>query len=227
MTEKQAQAKQTSGIILNWVFALAIALVAAAIAWVAFSCLDSMHKNVITVQKIHITPLHEGVGIPQIDTIESEILKHDLVCQKKRYYKAHRDALKLYGSEIAFESAIKAREQHQYAQAIVMLSRVLAAIPLESKSQTAWHIEGGTDNRALYTAYAHQYRAFCYMQMSKYPLAVADWTEAIKLRPNWAPYYQKRARTYFLQGEKVLGAADIKMAQTLTKAREEGSAKLE
>jgi tetratricopeptide (TPR) repeat protein len=76
-----------------------------------------------------------------------------------------------------------------------------------------------TEAIKLYPEYIeYQERSFCYCKAGKPELALADLTEAIRLRPDDTSNYANRARAHYLLGQKALGDADIKTAQSLPKS---------
>ena len=58
-------------------------------------------------------------------------------------------------------------------------------------------------------------RGIVYDKLGKYQLAIEDYSEAIRLKPNYAEAYYNRAAVYFIQGKDNLGKSDVLKACAL------------
>jgi tetratricopeptide (TPR) repeat protein len=207
---------QASSKLLTWILALAVTLVAGAIAWVGWNCIDSLQKHTGKLKNYHSTAentkidtnlndeLTKKVDVPVL----SEHVEPDLAIQ---------DAIsKPEGSELYMNKGGMASDKGQYSQAVTYFTQVLAMIPGEAKNKTSWRTGLSNRDKTSYTEYAYEQRAFCYLQMRQYAPAIADLTAAIKLQPDNAQAYQNRAKAYHFLGDKVHEAADVKILQGLS-----------
>jgi tetratricopeptide (TPR) repeat protein len=215
MEEDESIPDQASSKLLNWIFALAIALVAGAIAWVGWNCLDSLEKHTGKLKNYHVTAENTKIDSNLNDDLKkkvdvqvmSEHVEPDLAIQEVISVPE--------GSELYMNKGGKALDKGQFDQAVSCFSQVLAMIPEEAK-KTSWRTGLSNRDRTSYTEYAYEQRAFCYLQMHNYSRAIADLTAAIKLQPDNAQAYQNRAKAYHFLGEKALEAADMKTLQSLS-----------
>jgi tetratricopeptide (TPR) repeat protein len=78
------------------------------------------------------------------------------------------------------------------------------------------------DNRLLVERRAQvlNLRAIGLKNQALWDRAIADYTEAIRLAPHFAPYYRNRAKTYFCQNDLERGFADLEQAYALSPENE-------
>jgi tetratricopeptide (TPR) repeat protein len=97
------------------------------------------------------------------------------------------------------------------------------AIPLFSDYITQFKKESATTKKEnqtehdYYLSWGYQNRGYCYLHDKKYPEGVADLSDAIKLRPNYAMNYINRAKAYRLMGNIKLAQADDAKIMSLPK----------
>jgi tetratricopeptide (TPR) repeat protein len=216
MEENDPQPEQSGTRVLSWILGLAIALVAGAIAWVAWSCIDSLQKHSGELQNYHVTAENTKIDSNLNDDIKKKV-DAPVMSEHVDPALAIQEAISApVGSELDMNKGQKAVDKEQYAQAVTCFSQVLAMIPVEAKKKTSWRTGLRDRDRLAYTQFAYEQRAFCYLKMQQYSLAIVDLTAAIKLNPDYAPDYENRAKAYHCLGEKALEAADVKTLQALS-----------
>jgi tetratricopeptide (TPR) repeat protein len=182
--DKNSQGNHKSGAVLNWILATAITLVACGIAWVGWNCIDSLQKHAGKLDKFHVTADNTKVDSKHYDIVKNEI---DGLILDDKFNPAENlqgALVKKEGSEIHYSSGKEAIYNNQYAQAAAYYSQVLAMIPEEAKHKSSWYAGGGTFDRAGYTMRVYRQRALCFRKTGDNVRAVADLTEAIRLRPD-------------------------------------------
>jgi tetratricopeptide (TPR) repeat protein len=217
MKKTDPEADQSKDKMLTWILAGAVALVAGAIGWVGWTCIDSVQKNTGKLKNYHVT-----ADNTKIDNQHLDIVKNDL---DVKIFKDKLDPsddlqatlVKREGSEILYSKAMAAMDKKQFAQAAIYFSQVLALIPAEAKKKTFWYASGDTIDRTHYTLCVQQKLYNCYRNIGQYAKAADVVTEAIKLTPDIPGNYQSRAELYYKLGKKALGDADTKTARELAK----------
>jgi len=116
-------------------------------------------------------------------------------------------------AESAFVAGAQAVERKDFAGAVPYFSKALLLVPVEENKFRTWRAGGCIFNKPHFQAYVYQYRAYCYLNLARYSLAIEDLNQAIKLDPDSAANYENRAKAYLLTGKKALAAADMKMAR--------------
>jgi tetratricopeptide (TPR) repeat protein len=217
MEEKDAQPTQATGKVLNWILAMAIALVACASAWVGWNCIESAQKNAAKLHKFHVTADNTKFDSARFDGLKNKVDGRVFTEDMSPAENLQSVLVKQEGSELVFSKAVAALNQKQFSQAVPCLSQVLAMIPGEARRKSFWFACGETIDRRTYTARAYRNRAICYSNLGDNARAVADMTEAIKLEPNSALNYQKRAELHYLLGNKRLGDEDTNTMRALMK----------
>ena len=215
MEENDSQPHQTSGRALNWIFALATTLVACAIAWVGWNCIESVQKNAGKLNKFHVTADNTKIDMHRYDVVKNELDSRVFTDQLSPSEDLQAIMVKQEGSELVFSQATKAVDKKQYTQAEAYYSQILAMIPEEAKKKSSWYANGMTGDRRRYTMWVYRQRAICYRTAGDNVRAIADLTEAIKLMPDNGLNYRLRGQTYYLLGKKTLGDADTKIGQAL------------
>jgi tetratricopeptide (TPR) repeat protein len=216
MDENNSPPHQTSAGMLNWILGLAIALVACAIAWVGWNFIDSLQKNAGRLSKYHATAENTKVQTQNFDIVRKDVDEKIMSGQVDLEQTLVDSVFHLKGSEVTFNKGLSMIDNREFARATLNFSNVLQVIPLEAREKTSWRAFGHAIDRRLYTAFAYQERSVCSLETGNYMLAVADLTEAIKLRPDYAPNYESRAKAYNLIGNKALADADLKTARALS-----------
>ncbi|MBS2007524.1 MAG: hypothetical protein JST01_10815 [Cyanobacteria bacterium SZAS TMP-1] len=198
--------------VLNWLFALSIVLVSGAIAWVAWNCIESTHKNADLAAKTIKNPQDFKASGHSYETV-----RKDLGAVMKADPRELDDKLPdPRGSEIPFEKGLTETEQGNWSSAQAHFTKALELIPVEARTQHVWHPYGNIADEKFFTAFCYQHRAYCYLQQKAYKQAIADLSEAINRRPGYALNYENRARAYYLLGERKLGAADMALAKSFS-----------
>jgi tetratricopeptide (TPR) repeat protein len=215
MAVKDSDSDQSKAKLLNWIFVLAIALVACAIGWVGWTCVDSVQKKAGKLENYHVTPENTKVTSRRYDVLNKDIDNQIMANQLSPDLALQDSMAKLEGSEIPMNMGTKAVDKQQFAQAEKYFSEALELIPAEAKQKDSWRVGGLPRKRQSYTAYGYEERSYCYLKAGDYTKALADLTMAIKLHPEQGLNYENRAKVYFLLGKKSLGAADLQMARTL------------
>jgi tetratricopeptide (TPR) repeat protein len=59
---------------------------------------------------------------------------------------------------------------------------------------------------------AYHHLGFVYDELGQYQLAINNYNEAIRIKPNYAKYYNNRGAAYLLQGNNMLGCSDAQKA---------------
>lgn len=217
MTEDEFQSNQSGSNLLNWIFGLAIALVAGGIAWVGWNFIDSVQKNAGQLSHYHATAENTKMQSQRFDIVNKELDQKIFSDQVDPEQALQEAVFKLKGSEITFAKGLSKIDGLEYRQGIENFSLVLQEIPVEARGKSSWRAHGCLMDKNLYTASAYQERSVCYLETAKYALAIADLTAAIKLHPDYAPNYRNRAKIYILIGDKKAGAADMKIAEALSR----------
>jgi tetratricopeptide (TPR) repeat protein len=205
-------------------FVVVTVLVAAALIWQACNFVDSLHKNVQAASSIR---RQEETKIPEAGKFDS--IAPQFSSQIDGMSKTHvmrplpgHDELK--GSEADFEKGLLASNAHQYLEAVMYYTHVLALVSEESKTRTSWFADSKFRDKRKYLSLTYESRAFCYLHLKHYRPAVLDLDEAIKLRPDYGGDYVNRGKAHMLLGEPALGQADLDRARNLPAAAEEDAA---
>ena len=215
MEENDWQPDHSSSNLLNWIFGLAIGLVACAIGWVGWSCVDSIQKNAGKLHNYHVTADNTKIDSRHLDIVKNEIDPRLFANQTGNSEELQSVLLNQAGSERFLTKATAAMDNKQFAQAAEYCSQALAKIPLEAKTKTTWYADGNVANRSVYIELVLRKRATCYMSMGRSSLATADLTAAIKERPGNGNNWAERAKLYYKLGKKGPGDADTKQAQAM------------
>jgi len=201
--------------LLTWIFALAITVVACSIGWVAWQCIDSLQKQTGRLHTFHATADNTKIDAHSYDLAKNELDTRILSQNVDPQEAIQIPVVKAHGSEINCIDGMKAEEGRHYAEAIKQFSIMIAQIPIECNLQSTWHYCGLVRDKQQYTADAYAQRAYCYLQLHYYKLAIADLNEAIRLVPNNATNYKNRSQAYYLVGQKVLGDGDARHWQAI------------
>jgi tetratricopeptide (TPR) repeat protein len=215
MEKNDLQQDHSSSNLLNWIFAAAIGLVACAIAWVGWTCVDSIQKNAGKLHNYNVTADNTKIDTHHFDIVKNEIDPRLFASQTGNSEELQSVLLNQAGSERVLTKATAAMDNKQFAQAAEYCSQALAKIPLEAKTKTTWYCDGNVANRSAFIELVMRKRATCYMSMGRSSLAIADLTAAIKERPGNGNNWAERAKVYYKLGQKGLGDADTKKAQAL------------
>jgi tetratricopeptide (TPR) repeat protein len=215
MDNDDGQRPYTSGKALNWILAVVTALVACSVAWVGWICIDSVQKHEGKLHDFHVTADNTKIDSHRYDVVKNEIDSQVFTDKLSPSEDLQAALVKREGSELIYSQGIAAIDKKQFAQAAAYYSQILTMIPAEAKTKTTWYASGATGDRSTYTMWVYHQRALCYRNMGDYSRAVADWTVAIKLHPDNAYNYQKRAELYYAEGKKTFGDSDTKTAQVL------------
>jgi len=213
MNDNDSLPNQTSGKLLNWVFGLAIALVACAIGWVGWICIDSLQKHTGKLENYHSTAENTKIDSHRYDIVKNEVDSQIFSDKLTSSQEIQGALVKQEGSELLFSSGQALTDKKQYPQAVANFSQVLALIPVEAKKKTTWFAYGGLTEKNTFTMWALRQRAQCYIEMGSYGPAIADLTEAIKRRPDSVTCLQYRAKAYYKIGKTALGDADLRSAR--------------
>jgi tetratricopeptide (TPR) repeat protein len=178
-----------------------------------------LQKHAGKLHNFHVTADNTKVDSHHYDIVRNEI---DLKVFDDKLSPAENlqaTLVRQEGSELIYSKAKAAIYEKKFAQAAAYYSQILAMIPGEAKHKSSWYAIGKTFDRVAYTMRAHRQRALCYSEMGDNVRALADLTEAIRLVPDDAYTYMKRAEAYYLLGKKALGDADTKTEQALFAAQ--------
>jgi tetratricopeptide (TPR) repeat protein len=200
---------------LNWILALAIALVACAIAFVAWFSVDSLQKHTHKLTNYHVTEENTKISTHNYDVLKKSVQKEIATEQLDPNIAFQEILIAPEGSEILMNNGRKAVDTRQYAQGAEYFTQALAMIPQEAKKKTAWHSGVKARDKNEYTGFAYEERSLCYLELGDFKAAIADLTGAIKLSPDHVFNYKNRARAYYQIGKKDLAAADTKTAQAM------------
>jgi tetratricopeptide (TPR) repeat protein len=200
MIENDSQPKPKSAKAFNWILGLAVVLVACAITWVGWRCID-------TIAKKDAPQVEQAKKSLETQTVTDQLDLAGVLKETER--------TPLAGSEILYSKAFEASDKGHYAEAEKDLTQVLIMIPKEAKTKKVWMAHGCVAKGSYYTMLTYQDRAYCYLQEGKYPLALADLNQAIKLDPTNGSNFENRARLHYKLDQKALGDADRKMAGIL------------
>jgi tetratricopeptide (TPR) repeat protein len=215
MKDDDPQFDQRSGKTLNWILAIAITLVACAIAWVGWNCIDSVQKNAGKLHNFHVTAENTKMDTHHYDVVKNEIDSQVLTNQLSPSQELQGALVKQEGSEVFFHRGIAEIDNKQYVQGIDDFSKVIAMVPEEARNKTSWFGFGGMSDRRTYTMWAYRQRATCYTELGDYTRALVDLGEAIKLRPDTPITYKNRARIYYRLGKRGAGDADMRIAREI------------
>jgi len=202
--------------LLNGVLAVAIIVVAGALLWVGMSLVDSAQKRADNLKKLNTTPENTKIAINQYEAVPDDV--GELMAPDDKKMAAERANYR--GSEIPFHRGLDEMEANKFDAAIADMTKVIAMVPQEAKTQKIWHSDGTIQEQAFFTAFTYQARAYCYAQQRQYKLAVADLTQAIKLRPGYPQNYENRAKAYYYLGQKALGDADMQQLRSMSDVAE-------
>lgn len=192
----------------------------AAIALVGLRLVDSLHKTATQVLNYRIVGPRPAVDRALSDNKITTEVDKAIFSNSSNLPKATECAVSISerGTSVAiYEQGLSTMEKGSFPEAVTTFSKVLPEIEKELKTKSTWHIRGRDCDKRLYRSLIYQNRAFCYLQMCDYRLAIADLSLAIKLRPRYAVNYQNRARAYFILGDKALAKEDLQIAQKLPK----------
>jgi predicted Zn-dependent protease len=215
MKENDSPSTQTSAKMLNWILALAIALVACAIGLVGWNCIESVQKNAGKLNNYHVTADNTKIDSHRYDVVKKELDSQVFSDQLTASQELQGALVKQEGSEIFFSKGTAAIDKKQYAQGVVNFSQVLALIPVEAKKKDTWFCFGCLTHRPTYIMWALRQRGLCYVEMGHYSAAIADLNAAIKQRSDDPACYRYRARAYSKIGKPALAAADGQTARAL------------
>lgn len=196
---------------------MTIALVAGAIGWVGWNCIDSVQKNAGKLHNYNVTADNTRIDSHHYDIVKNEVDKRVFTEPLSPSQDLTYALVKQEGSELFWSKGLAAMDEHKLAPAAAAFSRVLTMIPGEAKKKTTWFVSGETIDRLSYTQRAYFRLYNCYRLMGDYARAAAVVTEAIKLTPGIAGNYQSRAALYYRLGKKALGDADMKTARALSR----------
>ncbi|MBS1993123.1 MAG: protein kinase [Cyanobacteria bacterium SZAS LIN-3] len=146
------------------------------------------------------------------DTLTNEINVRVKVAEQRRSRDPSASVEGLVGSEVFFEKGLRAMESDKFNEGLKLFSQVLKLIPTEGASKTSWRAAGTLVDRWRYSSLAYQQRGCCQLQGKNYKAAIADFSKAIELRPDYSVNYVNRAKAHFMVGEKALGEADMRAA---------------
>jgi len=206
--------------LLNGIFALAIVAVAGALLWVGMGLVDSAQKRADNLKKLNNTAENTKIAINQYEAVPDDV--GELMAPDDE--KMAADRARYRGSEIPFHRGLDEMEANKFDAAIADMTKVIAMVPQEAKTQKTWHSDGTIQDQAFFTAFTYQARAYCYAQQKQYKLAVADLTQAIKLRPGYPQNFENRAKAYYFLGQKALGDADMQQVRSMSDVAEPHSA---
>lgn len=211
------QHPQTSTTVLNWLFAIAIAVVACAIGSVTWYCVDSVQKNASKLSRYHSTADNTKIDSQKYDLAKENLDKRILTDKMDPSDAILAQVIKLEGAELALSKGFRAMEDKQYDQAESDLTTALTLLPTAPLNKTTWHVGPSVVDKNAFKFFAYQARSFCYLKTGHSKLAIDDLTASIKLRPEYAGSYENRAKAYYLRGERALGDADMATMRSLLK----------
>jgi tetratricopeptide (TPR) repeat protein len=191
---------------------LSITVVALAIIVVACRFVDSLHKDMQAAQNLPV----QGVSRGKDQSLKPGELEANFDANANIADDAlgsYRDHLS--GSELLFQKGLDSMTAANFKEGVFCFTEVLRNIPVEAKDHKQWLAAGKSGDRKMYTAFAHQSRAMCYLALKNYEAAIADLSEAIALRPDYHVNYLNRGKAYLITGRKKLGEKDMAMARAI------------
>jgi len=203
---------------LNYFFAGAITIVSVAIAWIGWTMVDSVQKVPAQLKHYHKIEPKPKTATQLFDTGFS-----DLQDNGSNGNGPDLTAIGMAGNSAPDETPSVADfmktqiciDKQRFAEAIPLATKALKEIETESKTKSSWTVLAQTFEKAMYQAHLYQGRAYCYLQLRQYKLALADLDVAIKLNPNYLMNYENRSKVYRLLGKNALAAADAQRAKEL------------